>query len=156
MEFLQPRTPLRAVVLAGLLAGALDITAALTLAYFRGAGPIPVLHFIASGVLGPTAFEGGAATASLGLALHFVIALGAAAVYWAASRWIRVLSTHPIPSGLLYGVAVYFFMNLVVLPLSAVPQRRFVPTLAMAAIHMLLVGLPIALVLRRAAPVRLT
>jgi hypothetical protein len=48
---------------------------------------------------------------------------------------------------LLYGIAIYFFMNLVVLPLSGVPQRPFVPSLAMINIHMLCVGLPIALVL---------
>ena len=90
-----------------------------------------VLKFIASGLLGAAAFQGGAAIAALGLALHFVIALGAAAVYWAASRRIAFLATHPVPSGLLYGVAVYFFMNLVVIPLSAVPPRPFVLSPAM-------------------------
>jgi len=141
--------PVRAILLAGLLAGVLDITAAFGFSASRGGTPAGVLRFVASGLLGPSAFQGGAATAALGLALHFVIALGAAVVYWAASRKIAFLATHPVPSGLIYGVAVYFFMNLVVLPLSAVPPRPFVPVPAMIVIHMLCVGLPIAVVLRR-------
>lgn len=138
-----------AILRAGLIAGVLDITAAFAFAALRGGTPLRVLQYIASGLLGSPAFQGGAATAALGLALHFVIALGAAAVYWAASRRIAFLATHAVPAGLLYGVAVYFVMNLVVLPLSSVPQRPFTPSLAMIAIHMLCVGLPIALVLRR-------
>lgn len=138
-----------AILRAGALAGVLDIAAAFALSGLRGVGPARVLRYIASGLLGAAALRGGAATAALGLLLHFVIATTAAAVYYAASRRIAVLAAHPVPSGLLYGVAVYFFMNLVVLPLSAVARRPFVPSPAMIAIHMLCVGLPIALVLRR-------
>ena len=141
--------PVRAVGLAGLLAGVLDITAAFAYSGLRGGTPAGVLRFVASGLLGPSANRGGAAIAALGLALHFVIALGAAVVYWAASRKIAFLAAHPVPSGLIYGVAVYFFMNLVVIPLSAIPPRPFVPVPAMIVIHMLCVGLPIAVVLRR-------
>ena len=56
--------------------------------------------------------------------MHFLIALVAAAVYYAASRKLGVLLGRPVVSGLLYGVAVYVFMNFnfVVLPLSAVVQ----------------------------------
>jgi hypothetical protein len=144
-----PTRPARGILFAGLLAGVLDITAAFASSALRGVGPVRVLKFIASGLLGPAAFQGGAMTAALGMALHFVIALGAAAVYWAASRVIVVLTRHPVPFGLLYGVAVYFFMSLVVIPLSAVPKRPFVLSLQGIVIHMLCVGLPIALVLRR-------
>src|SRR5437870_396933 len=54
------------------------------------------------------------------------------------------------------GVAVYLFMNFVVLPLSAVAQRPFVLELALVilAVHMVCVGLPIALAVRRWAPLR--
>ena len=45
----------------------------------------------------------------------------------------------------------HLFMNLVVLPLSRVPHRPFVPSPVMIAIHMLCVGLPIAWVLRKRA-----
>jgi hypothetical protein len=139
--------PARAILGAGSIAGVLDMTAAIILSGQQGVGARRVLQFIASGVTGNAAFRGGDAAAALGLALHFVIALGAAAVYWLASRVLWFLTAHPVPSGLLYGIAIYFFMNLVVLPLSGVPQRPFVPSLAMINIHMLCVGLPIALVL---------
>jgi len=48
--------------------------------------------------------------------------------------------------GLLYGVALYFFMNLFVLPLSAVGPSAFKLGLFLNGIagHALLVGLPIA------------
>jgi hypothetical protein len=134
---------------AGLLAGVLDLAVALGLAAVRGSGPLLVLQFIASGVLGPSSFQQGKGSAALGVALHFVIAMGAAAVFGLASRRMTFLVRHPVPWGAAYGVAVYFFMNMVVLPLSRVPQRRFTPSLAMIAIHIVCVGVPIALVIRR-------
>jgi hypothetical protein len=114
--------------------------------------PVRVLHSIASGVLGADAYRGGARTAALGVALHFVIAFGAAAVYYAASRRLRFLVRRPVVSGLLYGVAVYLFMNLVVLPLSAIPFKvSYAPAVFATGlvVHMLCVGLPIALAVRR-------
>ena len=144
-----PGRAARAILLAGAVAGTLDIAAAFALSMSRGGTPGRVLRTIASGVLGPAAAQSGAAGAALGLALHFVIATGAAAVYALAARRIGILTRYPIPAGLPYGVAVYFVMNLVVLPLSRVAQRPFTPSPIMIAIHMLCVGLPIALVLWR-------
>jgi hypothetical protein len=143
--------PVRTIVCAGLLAGALDITAASVVYGLRGARPVRILQSIASGLMGAAAFQGGAATAALGAGLHFLIALVAAAVYYGASRKLGILVRRPVVSGLLYGVAVYLFMNLVVLPLSAVAKRPFAPRMAavIVVVHMLCVGLPIALVVRR-------
>jgi len=107
-----------------------------------------VLQSVAGGLLGRAAAEGGLATAALGAVLHFFIALVWAAVFWLASRKLRVLVRHPVVCGLLYGAAVYFFMYFVVLPLSAVyfkPSRELSSILLNSAGHMLLVGLPIAL-----------
>src|SRR5712692_8674548 len=116
------RPGLAAIVWGGLLAGGLDITAAFVIYGVRGASPVRILQSIASGLLGAAAFQGGRETAALGALLHFLIALVAAAVYYAASRKLGVLLGRPVVSGLLYGVAVYVFMNFVVLPLSAVVQ----------------------------------
>ena len=142
----------RAILWGGLLAGAGDITFAFVVNGLRGVGPVRVLQSVAGGLLGPAAREGGLATAALGAVLHFSIAFGAAAVYWLASRRLRVLVRRPVACGLPYGVAVYLFMSLVVVPLSA---AYFKPSFAPAAVllnaagHMLLVGLPIALAARR-------
>ena len=140
-----------AIVTGGVAAGLLDILAAFAYRGAYGVSPTRVLQGIASGLLGPAAFQGGPATAALGLLLHFVIALGAAVVYYIASRAFPVLARRPVPCGLAYGVAVHAFMNLVVLPMSRVnfrtPPLQF--HLVMIAIHMVCVGLPIALAVRR-------
>jgi hypothetical protein len=147
----------RAILWGGAIAGVLDIAFAFATNAPRGIGPVRVLQAVASGLLGADAYAGGAATAALGLALHFVIAFGAAAVYCAASRGLHFLVRRPILWGSLYGVAIYLFMNLVVLPLSAFPHKVAFAPLSVAinvAGHMLFVGLPISLAARRFAPIR--
>src|SRR5688572_19223427 len=112
----------RVILEAGLLAGILDLTAAFITLGLRGRTPMRVLHSIASGFFGSDAYEGGLFMALLGGLSHFFVALTAAAFYYAASRMLPILYKRPVPFGLLYGVAVYSFMNLVVLPLSAFPH----------------------------------
>ncbi len=137
----------RAIVWGGLLAGLGDITFAFVV--WRSIGPVRVLQSVASGLLGAAAREGGLATAALGAVLHFTIAFIWATVFWLASRRLKVLVRHPVVCGLLYGVVVYAFMYCVVLPLSAIHAslpRDASAILLNSAGHMLLVGLPIALV----------
>ena len=141
---------LRTIVSAGLLAGVYDIT--YVFIYYPTADPLGILRGIAAGLLGPEARKGGDGTAALGLACHFAIALGAAAVFYAASRRLPVLLRRPVVSGLLFGVAVWLFMNLVVLPLSANPPKSFPPAnwIPILAAHLVCVGLPISFIVRRA------
>src|SRR5918995_1563609 len=102
------------IFLGGLIAGTLDLTAACVYSWLRGSvSPVRVFQFIASGVLGTDSFTGGAKTALLGVALHFLIATVATAVFYFASRKWLFLIERPIVTGLLYGVVVYSFMNLV-------------------------------------------
>jgi len=134
------------IVVGGLAAGVLDATSAFITFGFG------MPRAIASGLLGAKAFQGGTATWILGLLLHFFITVCAAAVYWLASRKLEFLRTHFFVCGLFYGIAVFLVMNLVVLPLSAIPFP--VGPFTVAGLykgllaHMLLVGLPIALSLR--------
>jgi uncharacterized membrane protein YagU involved in acid resistance len=138
---------LTTIAAAGLIAGVLDATAATV---SSGATPQRVFQTIASGLLGRSAYEGGWPVAALGVLLHFSIATTAAAVYFAASRRWPLLVRRAVPFGLAYGVAVYFFMRYVVLPLSAVALRGFSleALLRGVVIHALCVGLPIALTIR--------
>jgi hypothetical protein len=138
---------------AGLVAGALDILFAITLHGARGVAPERVLQAVASGVLGRAAFEGGATTAALGLLLHFGIAGAAAAIYFAVARQLRWLAIHPVPAGLAFGLAVYAVMSFLVVPWSAfpgTPDRTPTGVAWQLGAHLLLVGLPIALLARRA------
>lgn len=110
-----------------------------------------LLQGIAGGLLGPRTFEGGLATALLGLLCHFLIAFSAAAVYVLASRRMPFLVERTLLAGVLYGVAVYFFMNRLVVPLSAATKYPFSIQMMVigVVIHIFCVGLPIALAARR-------
>ena len=138
------------IALAGLIAGILDITSAFVIAGIKGTGSLRILQGIASGLLGQRSFEGGMATAGLGLGIHFLIAFTAAAVFYAASRKLSSLTQHAVVSGLLYGIAVYIFMYWIVVPL-AFPTARHSTSRDVTAviIHIVLIGLPISLVVRR-------
>jgi hypothetical protein len=141
-------TSLEVISLAGLLSGTLDLTATTTLVRTQGIPFQKLLQMICSGVLGPSAFQGGKKTAMGGLFFHFFIAFTAALVYYAVSRRMATLLDHPWLSGVLYGVAVHLVMSRIVIPLSATPKREFSAKafLTQLIIHIVCVGLPIALV----------
>ena len=142
---------LQAILWGGFACGVLDITAAFVVYGSFGLKPLRLLQGIAAGVLGSRALGGGNAAAALGLFLHFVIAYGAATVYVVASRWLRFLLRHATASGALYGVAVYFFMNRVVVPLSAARKNPFSVRMMVigVVIHIFCVGLPISTASRK-------
>ena len=140
------------ILLAWLLAGTLDITTAIV--YYIGAsatGAERLLQGIASGVLGAAAFTGGAATAVLGLLLHYLIALIWTLVLLAAFRAMTLLRRHLVVTGIAYGVVVWFAMNLIVLPLSSARPApiRLGPAVVAAVILVFCIGLPISLVVGR-------
>jgi hypothetical protein len=144
------------IVLGGLVAGGLDILDAFVLAWANGGSAVRVLQFIASGVLGSSAFQGGWTTTGVGLVLHFVIALGAAMVYFGITRVIPAVLRHPVSSGVAFGLGVFLTMHLVVLPIAGFPGGlpagwRLVNSLM---IHAFGVGLPIAWLASRSARAR--
>ena len=147
----KPRA-LQTILFGGLLAGALDLTAAFVSNGLRGGSPVRVMQSIASGLVGAESFTGGAATAIFGGLVHFIIAFVWTIIFYLASRRIKFLTAQPVVSGVLYGIAVYIFMHYLVVPLSAAPfKMRHTPD-AIAIdvfIHIFCVGLPIALVVRR-------
>jgi Na+/alanine symporter len=129
-----------------LVAGTLDLMQACILFGWD----IPLV--IAAGLLGQRAIHGGAGTYVLGVLLHFFIACSAAAIYYAASRRLRFLVEHPLVCGLFFGGAVQEVMNLVVLPLSALHSRgpyELHDLIQGLAVHMVVIGLPIAYSVRR-------
>jgi hypothetical protein len=148
----QALTNVEAISWGGLIAGVLDAIDGVIAYGTQGLSPIQVLQYIASGALGKSAFQGGLATAALGAGFHFIIAWVAAAVFVLASRRSEILKTHAVLAGLIYGAAVYFFMNYLVLPLSAVAPATFQLGLFLNGVigHAVFVGLPIALFARRA------
>jgi hypothetical protein len=139
-----------AIITAGLVVGILDISSAFVIWWQRDVGVQRGLQGIAAGLLGPKSFEGGMATASLGLALHFFVAFVVVSIFYLASRKMRFLTKHPLVSGALYGIGVYIVMYWFVLP-TAFPtfRHRIWNELLAVAVHICLIGLPTALIVRR-------
>ncbi|HZR36045.1 MAG TPA: hypothetical protein VFA75_11755 [Nevskia sp.] len=142
------RHPAAFAILAGTAAaGTLDITYAVVFSGFHGVPARRILQSVASGLLGKPAFDGGAPTAALGLALHYGIMAGMAAAFYAISARVPALRARPLLWGPLYGLGLYAAMSFVVLPLSAYPYPvRFSPAYLLAAnliVHMA-IGLIIA------------
>ena len=137
-----------AIVAGGLIAGSLDLTQAMILFGRK----IPLV--IAAGLLGRSAFNGGATTYGLGIVLHFFIAFSAAAIYCGTSVRLQFLKEHPLVCGLFFGMAVELVMSFIVLPLSALHDRgpyQLHDVIQGLLVHMVVVGLPISYSARRFA-----
>jgi uncharacterized membrane protein YagU involved in acid resistance len=156
-NFLTRPRALESILLGGLVVGVLDILDAIIFSAIRsGTPPARVLQSVAAGLLGrDAAFGGGAKTAALGLAFHFLNATLFATAFYLLASFFPVLTRHAIVAGLLYGVAAYLLMTYFVLPHSALgPRTRPIPWVVQVngyVGHALLVGLPIALISRWSA-----
>jgi uncharacterized membrane protein YagU involved in acid resistance len=148
-----PKSAARTILLGGFIAGCCDITAALIVyCTIVPTTPTRLLQGIAAGILGrQAAYADAGKTAALGLICHFVIALGAAAVYFALTRMLPFLNRNLVLSAAIWGTAVYFFMQYVVLPLSRIGMPRFNLkfTIIGLVIHFFCIGLPIVAITRR-------
>lgn len=140
-----------AMLLGGLIAGTVDIGAA---ALINDVSPVRILYFIAGGVLGRLALEGGALAATLGLALQWVMSLLIAAVYVIVSRRFPALRRVWIAGGLAYGPIIFLVMNYAVVPLSAWGRwPHFTAAKAIAnLLAMLLFGVIVAYFAKRSVP----
>lgn len=154
-ETSRPRA-MQTVLVGGAIAGLLDGLDAVI--FYRLAYAVPparLFQNIAGGLLGPQSFREGWLTVGLGIALQFFIAIGAAAFYYAATLLIPMLWRNPWISGPAFGIGLFFFMQRVVIPLSAVYERTApmsLPELVDQLLsHVFLVGLPIAPMARRSA-----
>lgn len=140
-----PQTLARPIMLATLVAGTLDILAAIGLTLFYGRPVAGMLRFVASGPF-PGATDWGAAGAALGLAVHFTLMAIMVAIFVLAARRRPALRYNPLKWGVLYGLVTYVVMNLIVVPLRF--PAAFPPSVMSVATqlfcHIVLVGLPIA------------
>lgn len=146
------RPMLKAILLGGLIGGALDLLFAVSFAAANGAAPDLVFHTIASGLLGKAALSGGGAMSALGIACHFGLSLTWAALFAAVAWRFPSVVRWPLVAGVVFGVVVFLSMRLVVLPLSAYPRPvtfRPLATVLDLLSHMLLFGTPIALAISR-------
>jgi uncharacterized membrane protein YagU involved in acid resistance len=137
------RQVLSAIVLGGVIASTIDIAAA---SLINGRSPAFIMQAIAGGLLGKASFGGGIVTVILGAVLQELMGVLIAAIYVVISKTIPGLLRRWIPSGLIYGVIIFFVMNYVVLPLSALKSAPHFTALKFAEnmAAMLLFGLIVA------------
>ena len=141
------------VLAGGLVAGTFDIAyACIFWALKRGVPATRIFQSVAAGLLGQASFAGGGRTAALGLVLHYFIALSMSTAYYLVARRWGLLRRRPVLCGAGYGLLLYGVMNYIVVPLSAAgPGSKDPLWIALSiAVHMVLVGVPIALFTRRA------
>ena len=141
-----------AVLAAGTLTGAVDLVGAFASYSTQGATVDGILKYIASGLLGPTAMQGGMGTALLGLLCHFALTIGMAGVYMLAAMKVNALIKHPWFSATIYGVITWAAMVYVVVPFSAVPGWKLPTGWAIVSgllAHIFYVGIPIAHITKR-------
>jgi hypothetical protein len=134
------------IVLGGLSSGLIDLVYASAQRAFKGGSVLQPWNGVASGLLGPAARDGGAGIALLGVALHFVLTFGAAAILSLILWWLPWLAKRPLITGVLFGVGFLLVMNYVILPLSAIGRPIYAGQAFLTAIlgHVIMIGLPIA------------
>lgn len=146
-------TPVSGLLWAGLIAGILDIAAVFIYWATQGVMPAGILMAIASSLMGPAAFSAGWAAVALGLLLHFLVSFVFAGAYVMAGLRISIMLARPVICGLAYGALAKLIMDYIVVPLSRAEFSAGSPTLAQMLlswfIHIVLFGLPIALVASR-------
>lgn len=144
---------LKTIAFATLVSGSLDAMGGIAVydIALQKMGIIQILQYIATGAFGEEAFKMGLAGAAYGTMFHFTIAFAASALFFVAAQKLKVIGEFPIFSGLAYGGWVWVFMNFVILPNSKTTVGPFSPGVALAEYvwHMLLVGLPIAIITAR-------
>lgn len=153
-----PWSPLKAILVGGFLAGLADMTYAIV--WFSGVKHVPAIRVpqsVAGGLIGKSSFDGGAATAILGLGLHWLIAFIWTTIFVvAAVRFLPALRRTPFLSGLAYGAWIYFFMYWVVLPLDAMHTQPHIHPLDTwltgLAVHMLAIAQAISWSAAKTAP----
>jgi hypothetical protein len=155
---------LKPILYAAVLVGVLDITAAcINAGVAYGLGPVRVLKGVAGGLLGRSALQGGFATAALGLGMHFTMALTVTTIFYVLSRRLPLPQklSGVVAVGLLYGAGVFAVNNFATAPFLSWIRSLYLHTPILfkppmgwwqLIIHLVCVGLPIALVMHRYAP----
>lgn len=159
----QPTTPSRAragasgtILTAGAVVGVVDGLFAMVVQYiYLGRSePLRIFQGIASGLMGADAFAAGAASAALGLALHFGFATFWSVLFVLGARRLTFLARpvreHAVLAGAAFGFLVWLAMNYVAKPIGGMTPTAALQIffLIMTLGHGVVVGLPTVLLIR--------
>ncbi|MDB5704785.1 MAG: hypothetical protein JWN66_1901 [Sphingomonas bacterium] len=140
----------RFVATATLVAGSLDIGSAILLTLARHGSVAAMLQGIAVGPFGDGAKHLGLAGPATGLLVHFGIMTAMVTAFALTADRAPALLRQPLLAGAIYGVLLYLFMYWLVIPLRWGAETMTFSlnrTLIPIAIHIALVGWPIALII---------
>ena len=142
------RSPFKTILLAGFVAGTLDMLGALLVyvVILDKTTASKLLRGIASGVFKKQAMTGGTEMELYGILFHYIIAFAFTIFFFIIFPYISFLRKQKILSGLLYGIFVWCVMNLVVLQIVLANPAPFKLKSALigASILMVMIGLPLS------------
>lgn len=152
----------RAAIIATVIAGTLYILSAFAFDIAADGTPLGVLRGVGGAIVDRDAFASPFVLPVIGLALHFGIMLVMAATYLIAASRVSLINRLPILSGIGYGLALWGLMYWVVLPqrwptlFPVDPRANMLEVGEQLFSHIVLVGIPIALVAKAATRWRFT
>jgi hypothetical protein len=134
------------ILIAGLVVGTLDISAASIQTLLNDRDPLNMLKFVASGIFGEAAFKGGLEYSFFGLFFHYCIAMIWTILFFIAYPRLGFLSKNRIVTGIVYGIFVQLCMSFIVLPLANTPPIpfRLIGMIKAALILIGAIGIPLA------------
>jgi hypothetical protein len=143
------------IAVATLVAGTLDIASAIILTLLHGKSVTGMLQGVASGPFGAWPHASGWLGAMAGLMVHFAIMAVMAAAFAVVARGLPRLRERWLAYGAGYGVLLYLVMYWIVLPLrfpgAGGASGGVGGILIPLAIHILLVGIPIAAIIGKSS-----
>lgn len=137
---------LTTILITGIIAGTLDILAAIFI--LAGGNAVGTFKFIARGAFGEAALQGGNEMVAWGAFFHYLIAMSWTAAYFLLYPKLSFLKWNKWLNAAAYGAIVWTVMNLVVVPLSQITNRRgfeLMGVLKNMLILMVCIGLPVSL-----------
>jgi len=120
------KSPAGSILLATLVAGILDASAAMINLKINvpDANPLRVWRSVAGGAFGETARTGPLFPWALyGLIFHFLIAFLFTVFFYSIYPQIKIMHKNMVVTGILYGAFVWVVMNCIILPLSNVREQ---------------------------------
>lgn len=139
----------KTIFITTLIAGTLDILAAYMQVYIStGQVSKKMFNYIASGALGlESSMSGGWEVIALGIFFHYFIAFAFTLLFFLMYNKLKIGAINKYIAGILYGLFVWFVMNIVVLPLTKLPHITFNVNKAIIAalILIFMIGLPISI-----------
>ena len=136
------------ILQAGLIAGTLDVLSAFIYYYIKSGKTnfLVIFKFIASGIFGKAAGDGGNAMIWVGFILHYAIAFSFTVFFFWLYPKVKLMSKNRIVTAIVYGLFVWAVMNLIVVPSSNTVHRPFKIEGALINMGILIVciGLPLS------------